>query len=261
MVALEADYPVDDIAVILSSGGKAFIQAKRSVSLSIKPTAEFFSVVQQWKSAVNHTDFNPTTDRLVLTVQKPSQPIRELRSALRRYKAEASGAYTTKEHDALMKLKGLLSDLSDEHRDRLLRSAYIAIRDLEEDGKSDAGVAEALLDGPVVALGQGRLAWHELKRLASDMAQRREGRSIDGWMDALRQAKLTLISDVEASASAKREAIRRTEALYRKRIVEQASVVDLRGLGSMLPPLPAQEVLSPIRVVPDDYNVPRKLDR
>jgi hypothetical protein len=258
MVALEADYPVDDIAVTLSGGGKAFIQAKRSVNLSTSPTAEFFSVVQQWKSAVNHTDFNPTTDRLVLAVQNPSQPIRDLRSALIRYKAEASGAYTTKEHDALMKLKGLLRDVSDEHRDRLCRSACIVILDLEEDGKSDAGHAEALLDGSVVAPGQGRQAWRELKRLASDMAQRREGRSIDGWMEALRQAKLTLISDVEASASAKREAIRRAEVLYRKRIVEHASVVDLRGLGSVLPPLPAKEVLSSIRVVPDDNTERRE---
>ncbi|MDH3600633.1 MAG: hypothetical protein OEU26_13445 [Candidatus Tectomicrobia bacterium] len=254
MVALEADYPVDDIAVTLSSGGKAFIQAKRSVNLAVSPTAEFFHVVQQWKNAVNHTNFNLTTDRLVLAVQNPSQPIRHLRSALIRYKAEASGAYTTKEHKALMKLKGLLSDLSDEHRDRLLRSACIVILALEEDGISDAGVAEELLDGSVVAPGQGRQAWRELKRLASDMAQRREGHSIDGWMDVLREAEFTLISDVEASASAKREAIRLAEVLYRQRIVEHASVIDLRGLGSTLPPLPAQEVLSPIRVVPDDYK-------
>jgi hypothetical protein len=47
MVALEADYPVDDIAITLCGDGKAFIQAKRSVNLAISPTAEFFSVVQQ----------------------------------------------------------------------------------------------------------------------------------------------------------------------------------------------------------------------
>ena len=85
-----------------------------------------------------------------------------------------------------------VADLTEGQRQALLRCAYVLSLDLEEDGKADAGTAEALLDGMVVAPGEGRRAWRELKNCASELAQRREGRSIQGWMEALRTL-LTLV--------------------------------------------------------------------
>lgn len=250
LVSLETDDAVDDIAVTLSNGSKAFFQAKSTISFAVHPKAEFPSVVRQWKKAVVHADFNPTTDRLVLAVQTPSQPIKELGRALFRYKAEASGAYTAKEDEALTKLRGLLGGLSDDHQSILLHSAGIIVLNVGEDGIGDAGAAQALLDGTVVESGQGRRAWHELKRMATESARHREGRSIHGWTDALRSAGLTLIADADKSTSARHEATRLAESRYRQLLVARGSMIDLRGLGYSLPPLPTQEVLSRISVSP-----------
>src|SRR4029450_2072116 len=103
----------------------------------------------------------------------------------------------------LNKLLDSVADLTEEQRQTLLRCAYVLTLDLEEDGKADAGTAEALLDGMVGAPGGGRGAWREWKGWASGLAQRREGRSIQGWMEALRREGLHLVADVEKSTAAR----------------------------------------------------------
>jgi hypothetical protein len=129
----------------------------------------------------------------------------------------------------------------------------VLILNLEEDGKADAGTAEALLDGMVVAPGEGRRAWRELKSCVSELAQRREGRSIQGWMEALRREGLHLVADVEKSTAARREAMRLAEVAYRQHLSAQVSSIDLRGVGFMLRLLPAS-LLAPILVAPTDNH-------
>ena len=208
VVALETDNPVDDIAVTLSSGFRVLFQAKRSLTLDTRRGSDFVSVVNQWKEALRSSALNLDADRLVLVTQIASQSLRDLRDALKLSRAEVTGAYRRQERESLNKLLASVADLTEDQRQALLRCAYVLILDLEEDGKADAGTAEALLDGMVVAPGEGRRAWRELKSCVTELAQRREGRSIQGWMEALRREGLHLVADVEKSTEARREAMR-----------------------------------------------------
>jgi hypothetical protein len=176
VVALETDDPVDDIAVTLSSGFRVLFQAKRSLTLDTRRGSDFVSVVNQWKEAVCSSTLNPDTNRLVLVTQNARKPLRALRDALNRSRAEVAGAHRRQERESLNKLLDSVADLTEEQRQTLLRYAYVLTLDLEEDGKADAGTAEALLDGMVVALGEGRRAWRELKSCASELAQRQSCR-------------------------------------------------------------------------------------
>ena len=251
VVALETDDPVDDIAVTLSSGLRALFQAKRSLTLDTHRGSDFVSVVNQWKEALRSSALNPDADRLVLVMQIAGQSLRDLRDALNRSRAEVAGAHRRQERESLNKLLDRVADLTEDQRQTLLRCAYVLTLDLEEDGKADAGTAEALLDGMVVASGEGRRAWRELKSYASELAQRREGRSIQGWMEALRRAGLHLVADVEKSAAARREAMRLAEVAYRQHLAAQISSIDLRGVGFTLRPLPVC-LLVPMYVTPTD---------
>jgi hypothetical protein len=75
-----------------------------------------------------------------------------------------------------------VADLTEDQRQALLRCAYVLILNLEEDGKADAGTAEALLDGMVVAPGEGRRAWRELKSCVSE-ASAAAGRTFNTRLD------------------------------------------------------------------------------
>jgi hypothetical protein len=58
-VALEADFPVDDVLVTLRRG-RLFIQAKRNLDWSLIP-----DIADQWISAVREPQFDQATDLLL----------------------------------------------------------------------------------------------------------------------------------------------------------------------------------------------------
>jgi hypothetical protein len=109
-----------------------------------------------------------------------------------------------------------------------------------------------LLDGRVVASGKGAVAWSALVDYARELARRRAGDSISGWLDALRKREVPLIIDATASVAARLEAERLAVERHRQRLVDSASVLDLRGLGVPIPPLPIQIDVHAIRVNPLD---------
>lgn len=116
VVALETDDPVDDIAVTLSSGSRTLLQVKRSLTLDTRRNSDFASVVNQWKEAIRSSAFNPNAGRLVLVTQIASQPLRDLREALNRGRAEVTGAYRRKERESLNKLLVSVADLTEDQR-------------------------------------------------------------------------------------------------------------------------------------------------
>jgi len=101
-------------------------------------------------------------------------------------------------------------------------------------------VSIELLDGRVVVSGRGRDAWVALVVHARDLARQRAGHSISGWLDAMRSRHLTLVTDAQASIAGQIEAERVAVQRHRERLIEAASVLDLRGLGVPIAPLPVQ---------------------
>jgi len=207
-VALETDDPVDDLRIDLKSGGRVFIQAKRSLNLSTRPNSGFGSAIAQFKSAVRSQELCPAQDRLVIAACEMSGPIKRLGRALDRLRAEQAGGFSAVEEQPLDKLRGMLADLTEEQQEVLLSLTTILDLNVECDGVGHAGAAEQLLDGWVVERGQGRTAWYALVRGALQMARQRQGRSIEGWTNMLRGAGLTLVEDPGGSAAAQHEARR-----------------------------------------------------
>ncbi len=59
-VACQVASPIDDVHVAVSTGGRVMVQAKRSLSMSAKPSSELASVVRQFVRAERH----PTSSEL-----------------------------------------------------------------------------------------------------------------------------------------------------------------------------------------------------
>lgn len=249
-VELESDFPVDDIAVTFVHGESAYIQAKRSIDFSFRPGSEFAAAVDQWRKAAATSEIDLGRTRLILVTQSPSERVKILALALNRNSAEFSGAFTSGERVVLDKLRDAFRDMSNDRRGQLLKAIRIIRLDLEADATGDAGIAIGHLDGWVVPSGDGVKAWRALKGKVSDLAALRQGLSIEGWMATLRAAGLTLVSDAQKSASAKREAAMLVEAAYRTRLASDGTLIDLRPLGAPLAPFDAEDTLCAIKVEP-----------
>lgn len=247
-VALETDDAVDDIRVELSGGVKVFVQAKHKLELRVTKDAPFFDAIDQWKRAIARGNGDTSRTVFVLAAQSGSGTIGDLRTALNRNRLEIAGAHTEPEQAALCRLRALLNDLSTDQIDHFLRSTHILILNLDPDGQGDAGVAEALLDGPVVQNKQGRRAWLALSHFASELAIMRAGAQMKDWLDALRGAGLTLVVDSQKSAASRFEATRLAELRYRQVVEMRGSSIDLRGLGCKLPPFSTEECAFRVRV-------------
>ena len=249
-VDLEADRPVDDILVELSSGREIQVQAKRRAGLTSGRGSPFGAAVEQWKAAARQQD--DTVIRLVLAVGQATAELVHLQQALTRLRAERSGAPSGPEDRALSRFRELLADLTDEERRRLEGLAVILPLRVEDEGLGEAGTAASLLDGAVAVHGAGQQAWQRLLRLAGRHAEGRTGNTMRGWLDGLRQGGVPLVADREASIASRLEARRIAVDSYRQRLVQAGRGLDLRGLGAPFPPLSITPRVTDIRVQPGE---------
>jgi hypothetical protein len=248
-VDLEADRPVDDILVELITGGEVQVQAKRRAGLTTSDVdSPFRAAVEQWKTAVRTPDDKVV--RLVLAVGEPTRDLLALRQALSRLRAERSGALSPSEANALARFRKLVTDLSDQERQRLEQLAAVLPLQVERAGLGEAATAAALLDGAVAIHGEGQRAWRALTEFAGEHAQARTGNTMSGWLDGLRHRDVPLVADREASIASRLEARRVAVDRYRQRLVQAGSGLDLRGLGAPFPPLPITPRIAAIRVQP-----------
>jgi hypothetical protein len=241
-VALETDFPIDDILVRLSSG-RMFVQAKRTLS----PGRPLDEVANQWLVAVRNPTFTPSTDLICAVTGDIRGGIRGLDQALARLRSETLFGIEDKAVEVLRKALRKLGANEQEVELILSRAVVLRLR-VEDVAQEHAQRGLLLLDGHVVMKGEGSRAWRELLAVAGDAARQRVGQSIGGWLKALRDRGIPLTADAEASRAAHLESRQLAISRYRGKLRERGEFVDLTALGVALPPIPLRNMDAGIRV-------------
>lgn len=230
-VSLETDDAVDDIRIDYTSGASTFVQAKRRLTGG----RQFASAVEQWKRAAEN-GLDVARHRLVIVAGTLSGPMRDLQGLLRRYSGDTIGGLTRAEYQILARLDVHLGSLLPEQRAALLRCASILDLDVEEPMSADARAATALLAGTVCVTEDAELAWRTLTAAAGQMARRRAGYEISGWLGELRAANVRLSISGD-TRSAQFERMHRAVGTYGSELHRAASSLDLRSLGASVAPI------------------------
>ncbi|MEU7986659.1 hypothetical protein AB0B56_17485 [Streptosporangium canum] len=235
VVRCEVDEAVDDLEIRFADDRRVLVQVKRHLDLNFRPGYPLAKVVDQWidQCLASATDKTP----LAAVVQSASAPVRRLAEALDRHRDPYSGALTSSQEAAFSELSVALSQRRLDVVDAVLDRASITTIDLSV-GQGDA-VPIGLLDGIVVAAGQGRAAFDALVGAYRRRAALRSGLDLDGWIDVLRQAQLDVVTDANGCQSAKRAAEQAALSRHRQRLIAEGQTVDLLAMGTALPPIPA----------------------
>lgn len=119
-ILCEPQAEVDDIHVH-STGGTAYVQAKRAVSFSTDPALPFGKAMTQFVTQFTREEFDPAEDCLVLVAEKMSSRLTDhLRPIIRRLRTDPEGAPLTNlptsqgQDDALTDLRALLDAIVEE---------------------------------------------------------------------------------------------------------------------------------------------------
>jgi hypothetical protein len=230
-VRLETDAPVDDIQVDLRGGGRVFIQAKSSISVS-KSDSIFASVLGQFSTAVKELDLDIGRDRLVLAVGRKTGPLETLFHAWQRSKTSLAGQPTGQQRKVLALVDELTPTLSERERD-ILRRVSCGV----EFTTNSEIAAQSVLASAVVAPSDAVRAFRELKAISRDLAKHRLGLRIEEWAERLAHSKIRLTCDPNGSEAARWEARRRAVRRYRADLVRRAITLDLRPLGASVAPI------------------------
>lgn len=246
-VALETEDPLDDIRVNFKSGWTALIQAKRTLAKG----RNFEKAVDQWAQAAR-TSLAPETHRFVIVGGQLSGPIKDLQQVLKRNQTDLPGPPTKAEAESIAYLRGLLKDLTPEQEDVILRCGVICELSVEDVTDSDAKLAAHYLQQ--VTLGgnphDGIKAWNVLTAAAGKTARLRGGYSLGGWLEELRGAGIS-IDPAGKTPAAEMEFRYKGVERYKDRLIRAGSVIDLRGLGAQLAPIPIDESDAHVRVGTD----------
>jgi hypothetical protein len=242
-VDAEADTAVDDLVVTASDGARALVQAKASgdMGVSLRDT------VAQWCGAVRAGLGDG--DSLVMACANVSAPLRALQSALD--KRRAGSSLSEPEKRALKSLTAMIVELDDVGQALVLDRARVAVFDTASAG-GIASNAALMLDGPVVAVGDGVASFAVLRERISRLAADRGHGGVDAWMRWLREAGLPCVADPEGSFAARRQAEFDALLGWRRRWAARLDVVPLDGFGAGVEPMERPGVSSSIRGVPLD---------
>jgi len=249
-VSLETDDPVDDIRIDYVNGSSTFVQAKRRLA----DGSQFASAVGQWRRAAM-SGLDVGGHRLVIVAGELSGPMRDLRELLYRFSGDTVGGLTKAEVRILARLDEQLGSIQPDQRAAVLRCASILDLDVEQPMSKDAGRAMAMLGGSVCVAADAELAWRTLTATAGQVARRRAGLTMAGWLGELRAAGVRLSGSGD-TRSARLERTHRAVETYAEGLRHVASRLDLRGLGASVAPIPmdAADAKIDVHLDPDDSH-------
>ena len=246
-VSIETDAVVDDIAIEFSSGWRATVQAKRTLTKGIP----FRSAIAQWKRAAEE-GFGPK-DSVVLVAGEAPKWAYDLRRLLNRYKTDRPGSPSKSESTALQYLDAELQGLTKQQREDLLKRASIHILFVEEEEFRHSRESIRLLD-TVVGSTTSAQAWRDLVALAGRTARRRSGYSIEGWLDALLADGRYSVLRSEPTNAAQLMARKEARDQYCSTLKQRGSFIDLRLLGATIAPIPLDIVDAEVEVQEPESN-------
>lgn len=251
-VLLEGDEAVDDIVVHLAGDRRVYLQAKRTLNLSVRSDSKFGKAVAQWQRLAEEDLIDPARERVVIVARRLGRPLSELAKALERGRWSVAAGRSEREQQSFAKLSALLGGLPGDQRDRLLTSALILGLDVERDDSTRAVVAQQELEAGVVEAGHGLVAWQALCDACRRRAAQRRGFDLDDALQVLRNREVPLVADRDGVASAQRLAEQAAISIYRQRVNARGSSLDLTGLGLALPDIPLAEADAVTRVARSD---------
>lgn len=215
----EASAAVDDLMLKMRGGGRLWLQAKSSLSISNRDGTEFSKTVRQIATHFQSTDMDAERDRLVIVVGKSTAPLKSLKTALDRTRNHAAAAPSTAEMSALASFEAHLQSLKPGDIDAIKRlAAVLILDDIHEDTSSYRQNAIEMLNGRVVEDGHGAAAFSALQNAVWRRSGQRLGESLEGWLDCLREMHLPLISDRQGALAARLEARAGALAEYRAHV-------------------------------------------
>jgi hypothetical protein len=218
----ETSEPVDDLLVGSVDSRHAFVQAKRTLTLSSAADSEFASVIDQfvrqylssrglssarpWARALD-----PSKDRLVLvTTSESSQPLRrDLATILDRIRDLAAGqpltdaATNEAQRETLETLVTHVrrcwhfvtgADPTDADLRAVLALTHVEVLDVEADGVAEREALSVLETRVLADSEQTRPAWSTMLQLVADLSQRRSGTDQAGLRRAIERAGISLKS-------------------------------------------------------------------
>lgn len=247
---LEANEAVDDLVVEFASGGTGYLQVKTSLDFGRAAATSMDDVIDQWVELTKEKQLDPTTDRLVAVGARGSGAVRDLQRALQRRRRPVAESPSRAQEDALELLVKRLGEMEAARRDALLDCAVMWLADLEEADGLSARLGQALLEPAVVVRDQGAAAWVALRDGARDLARKRYGATLDDLIEQLSSSGVTLTADGEGYASAQRRDRAQKIEAYRERVKRRGETLDLRGLGTPLPPFQLSDIEAGVRVSP-----------
>ena len=237
-VALEADFPVDDLLVELR-GGRLFVQAKRTLKFD-RTMAE---VTGQWFRAVGDRRFRPAEDIVAAVAGDLSRTVRDAAEALDRSRCGAT-VLSAGQSRALDRVESLLRQHGavDAELELIRSRAIILTLQAESVEHEHSERGRLLLDGHVVQKGHGARAWRELLLTVGEAARSRSGHPVAGWLESLRRRQVPLTVDADASRAAHLESRRKAVTDYRQRLERRGRQVDLTSIGLRVPPIPLSDM-------------------
>ncbi|WP_412738450.1 NACHT domain-containing protein [Krasilnikovia sp. MM14-A1259] len=248
-VAFETEQATDDLTCRSADGATMFISAKRTCG---NDQSNLGSTVAQWVAQA--ATLTPG-DLLVLATAELRGDLRGLPGALARRRRAPGTPPSAAERDALTALTGRIAEITADPTitQRILDAAFVLIADAVEAGDHGFELSAALLEGTVVEVGAGSAAVRALSEAFHTQAGKAYASGLDDWLETLRDAKLRVIADGRGAAGAAAQARQTALQDYRRRLAEQAGVVDLALLAEDLPPLIVAGLADGLRVTVHDH--------
>jgi hypothetical protein len=248
----ETDQPVDDVKATADSGARLFLSAKRTCG---NDETNLGATVAQW---VAQTPLLRPGDVLGLATAHLTGDMEHIRSALKRHHAQPGTAGPADEMKALTALSNKINSKTADPviQQEVLDAAYVLHTAAVEAGDDGFELAAALLNGTVVAAGDGPAAARALSEAFHTQASRASGSDLADWVHILRDdAQIRVFADGNGPAGAAEHARQLALEDHRTRLGNQDGRIELSLLAENLDPLTVPELAEGLRVVvaaPDD---------
>ncbi|WP_213013916.1 NACHT domain-containing protein [Paractinoplanes toevensis] len=242
----ETDQPTDDVKATADSGAQLFLSAKRTCG---NDESSLGATVVQWVAQA------PTLrpgDVLGLATAHLTGDMEHISNALKRHHASPGTTGPADETKALTALTNKIMDKTTDLaiRQQVLDAAYVLETTAVEAGDEGFDLAAALLNGTVVAAGDGPAAARALSEAFHTQASRASGSDLADWVRILRDdAKVRVFADGKGPAGAAEHARQRALEDHRTRLADQDGRLELSLLAEHLDPLTVPELADGLRVV------------
>lgn len=245
-IRLQADEPIDDIVCELSGGGRAFLQARTTLTLTNQRSSGLIHVASQWAEQAEAGALDPERDRVLAVAHRLSPAIETLQGALNVLRSRRRADLRDDQRHELAKLEEMLSGLPVRKRGRLLRCAQILVLRVKDELEPARNQCRQLLGSSLVGELHRKSAWERLLNVCAGGAQLRRGFDREQLCDELRKVDIPLREDEPGSEGARRGAMVR----YLDRFQHRGSQLDFTGLGATIPPITLDRADAEVRVSP-----------